>query len=154
MPKITTFLTYADGRAEEAVNLYTSVFPNSKILTTSRSPNGAVMSATFELDGQTFYALNAGPPFTFAQGISLFVHCKTQQEIDSYTEKLTAGGGEQQPCGWIRDRFGVSWQIVPTILHELISDSKNPKKATAAMRAMMTMKKLDIAQLKAAYESA
>lgn len=150
MPKITPFLTFAD-RAEEAVNLYTSVFPNSKVTSVTRGPNGAVMSATFELDGQTFYALNGGPSFSFSQGISLFVSCTTQEQIDAYTEKLTAGGGALVQCGWIRDRFGVSWQIIPSILGELLGDP-DPARAGRAMKAMMGMQKLDIAALKAAAD--
>ena len=156
MQKITTFLTF-DSRAEEAVNLYTSVFPRSKIVSTSRygeggpGPKGSLMSATFELEGQTFMALNGGPSFAFSQGISLFVSVTTQKEIDEYTAKLTEGGGELVACGWIRDRFGVSWQIVPTILNELLSDPDRGR-ATRAMQAMMKMKKLDIAELKRAAD--
>lgn len=150
MPEITPFLTFAD-RAEEAVNLYTSVFPNSKVTSVTRGPNGAVMSATFELDGQPFYALNGGPSFSFSQGISLFVSCKTQEEIDAYTEKLTAGGGALVQCGWIRDRFGVSWQIIPAILGKLLGDP-DPARAGRAMKAMLGMQKLDIAALRAAAD--
>jgi predicted 3-demethylubiquinone-9 3-methyltransferase (glyoxalase superfamily) len=156
MQKITTFLTY-DGRAEEAVNLYTSVFPNSKIVSTSRygehgpGPKGSLMTATFELEGQTFMALNGGPTFQFSQGFSLFVSCETQDEIDAYTAKLTEGGGELVRCGWLRDRFGVSWQIIPRVLGELLGD-KDPQRAGRAMKAMMTMQKLDIAALKRAAD--
>jgi predicted 3-demethylubiquinone-9 3-methyltransferase (glyoxalase superfamily) len=156
MQTITTFLTF-NNRAEEAVNLYTSVFPRSKILSTSRygdagpGPKGSLMSATFELEGQTFMALNGGPSFQFSQGFSLFVSCKTQEEIDQYTAKLIEGGGELVQCGWLRDRFGVSWQIIPTILGELLSDP-DPKRAGRVMKAMLGMQKLDIAALKRAAD--
>jgi predicted 3-demethylubiquinone-9 3-methyltransferase (glyoxalase superfamily) len=148
MQKITTFLTF-DGRAEEAVNHYTSIFKRSKIVSTSRHGE-AFMSATFELEGQTFIALNGGPTFKFSEGISLFVSCQTQEEIDELSAKLTAGGGELVQCGWVKDRFGVSWQVVPTILGELLGD-KDPDKAGRVMKAMLAMKKLDIAGLKQAY---
>src|SRR5947209_12012655 len=131
MQKITTFLTY-DGKAEEAVKLYTSVFKNSRIVSTSRygehgpMPKGTLMSANFEIEGQEFIALNGGPTFTFSEGISLFVGCETQQEIDELSEKLTAGG-EQGPCGWLKDPYGVSWQIVPTVLGKMLSDTDTAK---------------------------
>jgi predicted 3-demethylubiquinone-9 3-methyltransferase (glyoxalase superfamily) len=155
MQKITTFITY-DGRAEEAMKLYTSVFKNSRIVSTSRYPDGApmpkgtLMSATFEIDGQEFIVLNGGPSFTFAQGISLFVSCETQDEVDDLWEKLS-DGGEKGPCGWLKDRFGVSWQIVPRVLGEMLGD-KDPVKAGRVMQAMMQMKKIDIAGLRRAYE--
>ena len=149
MQKITTFLTY-NGTAEEAVNLYTSVFKNSKIVNISRY-NGAVMSATFELEGQTFMALNGGPTFSFAQGTSLFVSCETQAEVDDLWEKLTAGGGEPGRCGWLKDRFGVSWQIIPTALGRLLGD-KDPARSGRAMKAMLGMNKLDIAALESAAD--
>jgi predicted 3-demethylubiquinone-9 3-methyltransferase (glyoxalase superfamily) len=155
MQKITTFITY-DGKAEEAVKLYTSVFKNSRIVSTSRYPDGApmpkgtLMSATFEIDGQEFIVLNGGPSFTFAQGISLFVSCETQDEVDDLWEKLS-DGGEKGPCGWLKDRFGVSWQIVPRVLGEMLGD-KDPVKAGRVMQAMMQMKKIDIAGLRRAYE--
>ncbi len=157
MQKITTFLTY-DGKAEEAVKLYTSVFKNSRIVSTSRygdagpMPKGTLMSANFEIDGQEFIALNGGPSFTFSEGISLFVGCETQQEIDDLCEKLTAGGGEQGPCGWLKDPFGVSWQIVPTVLGKMLGD-KDAAKAGRVMQAMLQMKKIDIAGLRRAYEA-
>lgn len=153
MPSITTFLTY-DTQAEEAANLYTSVF-GGKIVSTMRypaggpKPEGSVISVTFELFGQTFIALNGGPTFQFAQGISLFVSCETQSQIDQYWAKLTAGGKEVQ-CGWLVDKFGVSWQIVPANLGALLGD-KDPAKAGRAMQAMMPMKKLDIAALERAH---
>jgi len=155
MPEITTFLTY-DNQAEQAVNHYLSIFENGKIVSTMRAGDGGpaskppVMSLTFELFGKTFIALNGGPTFTFSQGISLFVSCDTQAEIDRYWAKLTEGGKEVQ-CGWLVDKFGVSWQIVPKALDTLLG-GKDPVKAGRAMQAMMQMKKLDIAALKRAYE--
>jgi predicted 3-demethylubiquinone-9 3-methyltransferase (glyoxalase superfamily) len=156
MQKITTFLTFND-RAEEAVKFYTSVFKTSKILTTTRyledgpMPKGTFMTAEFELEGQRFVVLNGGSSFTFSQGISLMVSCETQQEIDYYWEKLTAGGGKEIQCGWLVDKFGVSWQVTPSFLPRLFAD-KDEKKAQRAMNAMMQMKKLDIAKLKQAFE--
>lgn len=158
MQKITTFLTYTD-QAEEAVNLYTSVFPNSKIVSVTRygasgpGPKGSVMSITFQLAGQDYYALNGGPSFKFAQGISLFVNCETQAEIDDLWDKLTRGGGEPGPCGWLTDRFGVSWQIVPSVLGKYLSD-KDTGKAGRVMQAMLQMTKMDISKLKRAFEQA
>jgi predicted 3-demethylubiquinone-9 3-methyltransferase (glyoxalase superfamily) len=149
MPKITTFLTY-DNKAEEAARYYTSIFEGGKIVSTMPGPGGSVLGVTFELLGQTFIALNGGPSFTFSQGISLFVSCDTQAEIDRYWEKLTAGGKEVQ-CGWLVDKFGVSWQVVPKVLGDLLSD-KDAAKAGRAMQAMLKMKKLDIATLKRAHE--
>ncbi len=155
MSKITTFLTYRDG-AEEAAKLYVSIFKNSKITRTSHYPDvpvapkkGGVMTVEFVLDGQPFIALNGGPHFTFSEGISLSVECETQDEIDTYSTKLTAGGGEQGPCGWIKDRFGVSWQINPKILGELMSDP-DAARAKRVMEAMLKMTKIDIAALKQA----
>ena len=150
MQKITTFLTY-NTQAEEAVNLYTSLFKNSKIVEMMRAgPEGPVISVNFELHGQPFIALNGGPHFTFAQGISLFVSCETQAEIDELYEKLS-DGGEKQPCGWLKDKFGVSWQIVPPVLGELLGD-QDPQKAQRVMQAMLQMTKIDIAALRRAYE--
>ena len=155
MQKITTFLTFND-QAEEAVKLYTSVFRNSKILSTTRygdaglGVKGSLMTANFELEGQEFVALNGGPSFKFSQGISLFVGCDTQQEVDTFWEKLSEGGSKG-PCGWLTDRFGVSWQIVPRVLGEMLA-SKDRAKADRAMKAMLQMSKLDIAKLKQAYE--
>jgi predicted 3-demethylubiquinone-9 3-methyltransferase (glyoxalase superfamily) len=148
MQKITTFLTYND-QAEEAVNLYTSIFKNSKVVSISR-PAGTFMSAVFELEGQTFYALNGGPFFTFSYGISLFVNCTTQQEVDDYWEKLSEGG-EKGQCGWLKDKFGVSWQIVPQVLGEMLND-KDPEKSKRVMQAMLKMHKLDIKTLTDAYD--
>jgi predicted 3-demethylubiquinone-9 3-methyltransferase (glyoxalase superfamily) len=155
MSKITTFLTY-ENHAEEAAKFYTSIFKNSKITKTTRYPDshpmpkGSVMTVEFQIDGQPFVALNAGPHFKFTDAISLSVSCETQAEIDEYSEKLTAGGGEQGPCGWIKDRFGVSWQVNPPILGKLIGD-KDPVKAARVMQAMMKMRKIDIAALQRAY---
>ena len=156
MQKITTFLTF-NNQAEEAVNFYTSVFKNSKITSTSRYPEGipgagSLMTASFELDGQEFIALNGGPTFSFSQGFSLMVSCETQAEIDELWSKLTAGGKEVA-CGWLTDRFGVSWQIVPSILGKLMGD-EDPAKAGRVGQALMKMTKLDIAALKRAHEGA
>jgi predicted 3-demethylubiquinone-9 3-methyltransferase (glyoxalase superfamily) len=156
MQKITTFLTFAD-RAEEAVNLYTSVFKDSKVLSTTRygdagpGPKGAFMTATFQLAGQTFMALNGGPAFSFAMGVSLFVSCETQSEVDDLWEKLSAGG-KRSRCGWLQDKFGVSWQIVPTVLGELLHGGGDPARSARVMKAMLGMDKLDIQGLKDAYE--
>ena len=144
--KITTFLTY-DDRAEEAAKFYVSVFKNSKIVGTMGQP-GHVISVQFELEGQEFVALNGGPSFTFAQGISLFVACDTQQEIDELYEKLSAGG-EKQPCGWLRDKFGVSWQVVPPLLGQLLGD-KDREKADRVLQAMLKMQKIEIGALEKA----
>jgi predicted 3-demethylubiquinone-9 3-methyltransferase (glyoxalase superfamily) len=150
MQKISTFLTY-NNQAEEAVNLYTSVFEHATIKRTTRYgegapvPAGTVMSVEFELNGQTFTALNGGPHFTFAEGISLFVNCETQGEIDHFWETLSADG-EKGPCGWLKDKFGVSWQIVPTALGRLLQDS-DPEKSKRVMQALMTMSKIDIETL-------
>ena len=155
MQKITTFLTY-DHQAEEAVKLYTSVFKNSRIVSTSRygdagpGPKGSLMSATFEIEGQQFIALNGGPTFKFALGISLFVSCETQAEIDELWEKLSEGGAKSQ-CGWLTDKFGLSWQIVPTVLGELMQD-KDPVKTNRVMKALLQMTKLDIQRLQKAHE--
>lgn len=155
MQKITTFLTF-DNKAEEAVNLYTSVFKNSKVRSISRygdegpGPAGQVMVVEFELEGQEFMALNGGPSFTFSQGISLLVNCDTQEEVDELWERLSEGG-EKQACGWLVDRFGVSWQIVPRVLGEMLGD-QDSERAQRVMNAMLQMGKLDIAALKQAYE--
>lgn len=157
MQKITTFLTFND-QAEEAAQLYTSLFKNSKITSISHygegapAPAGSVMSVTFQLDGQEFSALNGGSYFKFAEGISLFVNCETQEEVDRYWEKLSEGG-EKGPCGWLKDKFGVSWQIVPSKLGQFLGD-KDPQKAKRVMQAMLKMNKLDIPTLERAYEGA
>ncbi|HET9913521.1 MAG TPA: VOC family protein [Anaerolineales bacterium] len=155
MQKITPYLWF-DDQAEEAVNFYTSIFKNSKILNVSRYPEGApgpagkVMVATFELDGQEFTALNGGPQYKFTEAISFLVNCKTQKEVDELWQKLTANGGEEGPCGWLKDKFGVSWQIIPTALGEMLSDP-NPSKAQRVMEAMLKMKKIEIPVLQQAY---
>lgn len=151
--KITTFLWF-DKNAEEAVNFYVSVFKNAKVLQTVRygdtgpGPKGSVMTIDFELDGQKFMALNGGPDFKFTEAISLMVNCETQDEIDYYWEKLSEGG-QKVECGWLKDKFGLSWQIVPSILPELFN---KPDKANRVMAAVVKMKKLDIAELKRAAE--
>lgn len=155
MQKITTFLTYND-QAEEAVNLYVSTFKNSEILNISRYgegaplPAGTVISASFVLDGQEFIALNGGPSFTFAEGISLFVNCETQEEVDDLWEKLSEGG-EKGRCGWLKDKFGVSWQIIPNTLGRLLQD-EDARRAGNVMQAMLQMSKIDVADLRRAYE--
>jgi predicted 3-demethylubiquinone-9 3-methyltransferase (glyoxalase superfamily) len=152
-------LTFID-RTEEAVKLYVSIFPNSKIIQMEKVVNeggpirkGNVLSAIFELDGREFRAFDGGETFTFSEGFSLDVTCKNQEEVDRYWSKLTAGGGEEGPCGWLKDRFGVSWQIVPVQLGQMLSDPQSGN-AAAAMQAMLKMKKLDIAELEKAYRGA
>lgn len=155
MQKITPFLWF-DGKAEEATNFYTSIFPNSKIVSVMRygeagpGAKGSVMSATFELHGQEFMALNGGPMFSFSPAISLFVQCETQEEVDKFWEKLSEGG-EKQRCGWLKDKFGVSWQVVPTVLGQLLQD-KDAEKSKRVMHAMLQMDKLDITGLQRAHE--
>ncbi|MBW7474731.1 VOC family protein [Paenibacillus oenotherae] len=150
MQKITPFLWFND-QAEEAMNFYTSIFKDSMIESISRQGQGGpVMSGTFELAGQKFMALNGGPHFTFSPAVSFFVNCETQEEVDELWEKLSAGG-EKQRCGWLKDQFGVSWQIIPKVLGELLGD-KDAGKAQRVMQAMLQMDKLDIAALKQAYE--
>ena len=155
--QITTFLWF-DGNAEEAVNFYTSVFKNSKILHTTRygdtgpGPKGSVMIIDFELNGQQFTALNGGPAFKFNEAISLVVHCKTQEEVDYYWEKLPAGGGKEIECGWLKDKFGLAWQIVPDVFFDLLHDP-DQQKVDRVMAAMMKMKKLDIEQIQQAAQA-
>ena len=154
--KITTFLWF-DNQAEEAANFYVSIFKNSKILNVSRygdagpGPKGSAMVCAFELEGQKFLALNGGPMFKFTEAISLLVNCETQAEVDRFWNQLTADGGAPSQCGWLKDRYGLSWQIVPTILSELMSD-KDPAKSGRVMQAMLQMTKMDIEKLKKAYE--
>jgi predicted 3-demethylubiquinone-9 3-methyltransferase (glyoxalase superfamily) len=152
MQKITPFLWF-DGKVEEAMNFYLSVFKKSKVVRVSRAgPNGPVVSATFQLDGMEFHALNGGPMFSFTPAISFFVNVETQAELDELWGKLTEGGSEE-PCGWLRDKFGVSWQVIPSILGRLLTD-KDPARAGRAMQAMLKMKKLDIAALQRAGDGA
>jgi predicted 3-demethylubiquinone-9 3-methyltransferase (glyoxalase superfamily) len=156
MQKITTFLSFND-QAEEAVKLYTSVFKGSRVTAQTYygaggpGQPGTLMTAAFELFGQQFVVLNGGPHFKFSEGISLVVNCETQDEVDYYWERLSEGG-EKGPCGWLKDRFGVSWQIVPTGLGRLLGDREHPERSKRAMAAMMQMKKLDIRALTKAYE--
>jgi predicted 3-demethylubiquinone-9 3-methyltransferase (glyoxalase superfamily) len=152
--KITPFLWF-DNNAEEAVNFYTSIFKTSKIKSMSRyseagpGPKGALMAASFELNGQEFVALNGGPMFKFTEAISFVINCETQEEVDLYWEKLSEGG-QKSRCGWLKDKFGLSWQVVPVILSQLMSD-KDAKKSQRVMQAMLKMDKLDIAVLQQAY---
>ena len=154
MQKITPFLWF-DSNAEEAANFYTAIFKNSHILGVARygeagpGPKGTVMTVTFQLEGQQFIALNGGPHYTFSPAISLFVNCETQAEVDQLWEKLSAGRKEVQ-CGWLQDKFGVSWQIIPKALMELMSD-KDPGKSQRVFKAMLQMTKIDITGLKRAY---
>ena len=154
MQKITPFLWF-DNNAEEAAQFYTSVFKNSRILSVSRygdagpGPKGSVMVVSFQLEGQQFTALNGGPLFKFSEAFSFVVSCENQEEIDYYWNKLTSSGGQESQCGWLKDKFGFSWQIVPTALGKLMSD---PKKANRVMQALLQMKKLDIATLEDAAE--
>lgn len=154
MQKITPFLWF-DGQAEEAANFYTSIFKNSRIGSISRygeagpRPKGTVMVVPFELDGQTFMALNGGPQFTFTPAISFLINCETQEEVDELWEKLSEGG-QKDRCGWLTDKYGLSWQIVPTALGKLMSDA-DPEKANRVMKAMLQMGKIDIQRLRQAY---
>jgi predicted 3-demethylubiquinone-9 3-methyltransferase (glyoxalase superfamily) len=153
MGKLTPCLWF-DTQAEEAANFYTSVFPSSRIVGVSRfgkagpRPEGMVMTVDFELDGQPFVALNGGPEFTFNEAISFQVSCETQDEVDEFWSRLSEGG-EEGPCGWLKDRYGVSWQIIPTRLMELVSDP-DPERSQRAMTAMLGMKKIDVATLEQA----
>ena len=155
MQKITPFLWF-DNNAEEAMNFYVSIFKNSKVLTVSRygeagpGPSGTVMTAEFELEGQEFVALNGGPRFRFTEAISFVVNCETQEEVDYFWEKLSEGG-QKSRCGWLKDKFGLWWQVVPTILAELMND-KDPEKSKRVMQSMLTMDKIEIEPLKRAHE--
>ncbi|MGE0128808.1 MAG: VOC family protein [Blastocatellales bacterium] len=150
MQKITPYLWF-DGKAEEAMNYYVSIFKNSKVLSVSRAGEGGpVISVTFQLDGQQFFALNGGPQFKFTEAVSFFVNCETQEEVDELWEKLSAGG-EKSRCGWLKDKYGLSWQIIPSVLGKLLQD-KNPAKAQRVMEAMLQMSKIDIKTLQQAYE--
>ena len=150
MKKITPFLWF-DDQAEEAMNFYLSIFKNSKVLGVTPGPNGKAFSVTFELEGQEFIGLNPGPQFKFNEAISLFVDCKTQEEVDELWEKLTAEGGEESMCGWLKDKYGLSWQIIPSALGQMLSDP-DPVKAQRVMQAMLQMRKIDIEGLRQAYE--
>ena len=155
MQKITPFLWFNDN-AEEAMNFYISIFKDSNVLSVARygeagpSPKGTVMTAKFQLDGQEFVALNGGPHFKFTEAISLVVNCGTQEEVDEFWEKLSEGG-EKSRCGWLKDKYGLSWQIVPTVLAELFQDN-DAEKSKRVMEAMLQMDKLDIKTLKQAYQ--
>ena len=155
MQKITPFLWF-DGNAEEAMNFYTSVFKNSKVVSVRRygetgpGPKGTVMTGTFQINGQEFYALNGGPKYKFTPAISFFVNCETQPEGDELWDKLSAGGHKDK-CGWLTDKFGLSWQIIPSALGKMLGD-KDPKKANNVMQAMLQMDKIDIKKLKEAYD--
>ena len=159
MPKITPFLWF-DDRAEEAVNFYVSIFKNSKIGSITRygdeaaevsgRPKGTVMTVTFQLEGQEFMALNGGPHFKFTEAISLLVNCKTQEEVDELWEKLSEGG-EKGQCGWLKDKYGLSWQIVPTVLGEMLQD-KDARKSERVMNALLKMNKIEIKALKQASQ--
>jgi len=149
MPSITPFLWF-DTQAEEAMNLYTSIFKRSKVISVNRA-GGRVMTVQFELENQPFMALNAGPQFPFTEAVSFFVGCETQAEIDDLWAKLTADGGSESRCGWLKDKFGLSWQIVPHSLGRMLGD-KDPAKAQRTMQAMLQMNKLDIAKLQAAHD--
>jgi len=149
MPTITPFLWF-DTQAEEAMNFYASIFKRSKVISVNRV-QGRVMSVNFELEGQRFMALNAGPQFKFTEAVSFFVACETQQEIDELWARLTADGGAPSQCGWLKDKFGLSWQIVPNSLGRMLSDS-DAGKSKRVMDAMLQMKKLDLKRLEQAYE--
>jgi predicted 3-demethylubiquinone-9 3-methyltransferase (glyoxalase superfamily) len=149
MQKITPFLWY-DGKVEEAMNFYTGIFKNSKIISAMPGPGGSVMSATLELNGQQLVLFNGGPMFKFTEAVSLFVSCDTQEEIDEFWDKLSEGG-QKSRCGWLKDKFGLSWQIVPPILGQLLGD-KDAAKSQRVMSAMLQMNKLIIADLQKAYE--
>jgi len=157
MQKITPFLWF-DNQAEEAINFYVSIFKNSKVLSMSRygdagpGPAGTVMSASFQLEGQEFMALNGGPDHKFSEAISLFVNCETQEEVDKLWNQLSEGG-EEGPCGWLKDKYGLSWQIIPTALGELLGDP-DPVKSQNVMKAMLQMSKIDIKALQQAYQQA
>jgi predicted 3-demethylubiquinone-9 3-methyltransferase (glyoxalase superfamily) len=163
MQKITPFLWFKDN-AEEAAKFYTSIFKNSKIgrilryseevakVSQSGQPAGSVLTIEFEIEGQKFVALNGGPEFKFNESISFVVNCETQKEVDYFWEKLTADGGEESQCGWLRDKFGVSWQVTPTVLIDMLHD-KDSEKAQRAMKAMLQMQKIDIEKLEAAYRA-
>jgi predicted 3-demethylubiquinone-9 3-methyltransferase (glyoxalase superfamily) len=161
MQKITPFLWF-DNQAEEAVNFYVSIFPNSKVLSTSRydeagaqasgRPKGSVMTMGFQLDGEEFVAINGGPHFKFTEAVSFVVNCESQEEVDHYWEKLSQGGDPKaQQCGWLKDKYGLSWQVVPRIINKMLSNG-DPAKSQKVMQALLQMKKIDTEALKRAYE--
>ena len=150
MKKIIPFLWF-DTQAEEAMNFYCSVFKNSKVLGISRGPDGKAFTVSFELDGQEFMGLNAGPQFKFNEAVSMYVDCKDQAEVDELWVKLTADGGEESMCGWLKDKYGLSWQIIPKALGELMGDP-DPVKAQRVTQAMLQMRKIDVATLQQAYD--
>jgi predicted 3-demethylubiquinone-9 3-methyltransferase (glyoxalase superfamily) len=155
MQKITPFLWF-DNQAEEAMNFYVSIFKNSKVGNVTRygeggpGPKGTVMSATFQLDGQDFFALNGGPLFKFTEAISFYINCEMQTEVDYFWDKLVSGGTPSR-CGWLKDKYGLSWQIIPTALGQMLGD-KDARKAARVMQAMLQMQKIDIKKLEAAYQ--
>jgi predicted 3-demethylubiquinone-9 3-methyltransferase (glyoxalase superfamily) len=161
MPKITPFLWF-DNQAEQAVKFYTSIFKNSKVgkilrygeeaskISESGRPPGSVLTIEFEIEGQKFTALNGGPQFKFNESVSFVVNCETQDEVDYFWKKLTADGGKESACGWLKDKFGLSWQVVPRALIEMLQD-KDPKKSERVMKAMLQMQKIDIQKLRTAY---
>ncbi len=158
--KITPFLWF-DGQAEEAASFYVSIFKRARIRSVTRydetgarasgQPVGSVMTVAFELEGQEFTALNGGPHVTFNEAVSFVINCETQEEVDALWERLTANGGQEVECGWLKDRFGLAWQVVPRLLMEILED-RDREKAGRAMAAMLTMKKIDIAALKKAFD--
>jgi predicted 3-demethylubiquinone-9 3-methyltransferase (glyoxalase superfamily) len=156
MPKLTTFLWF-DNNAQEAVKFYTSIFKKSKAGAVHRygeagpGPKGSVVTAGFTLEGQEFIALNGGPMFKFNESVSFMIHCKTQKEVDYYWKKLLAGGGQESQCGWLKDKFGLSWQVTPDVLLRLLRD-KDPARAARATQAMLKMKKIDIKKLQDAAD--
>lgn len=158
MQKITPYLWFNDS-AEEAAQFYMTVFPHSKLIGVTRyneagpGPNGGVMTVEFELDGQRFIALNGGPQFQFNEAVSFVVHCKTQEEVDRIWDQLLADGGQPVQCGWLRDRFGLSWQVVPTLLQDLLK-SGDPEQSRRVMEAMLGMVKIDVRALEEAYAHA
>lgn len=150
MQKITPFLWF-DGKVEEAMTFYVSVFTNARVVNVRRAgPSGPVFSATFQLEGLEFHALNGGPMYQFTPAVSFFINCETQAEVDTLWGRLTADGGTAQPCGWIRDKFGLSWQVIPAALGRLLGDP-DPAKSQRVMQAMLQMQKIDIAGLERAY---
>jgi len=150
MKKITPFLWF-DTHAEEAMNFYVSIFKNSRVLGVIPGPNGTAQSVNFELEGQEFIGLNAGPQFKFNEAVSFLVDCKTQDEVDTLWSRLTADGGEESMCGWLKDKYGLWWQIIPSALGEMLGDP-DPEKSQRVMQAMLQMRKIDIAGLRQAYE--